>query len=243
MKRILSPVRRAIEDYNMIEEGERIAVGVSGGKDSITLLVALHQLSRFHNKKFSVVGITLDMGIEGMDISPLVEFAKEQGIELIVKKTNINEVVFKIRQEEHPCSLCALLRRGALNDTALENGIKKIALGHHFDDVVETFMLNLFFEGRLGCFRPYTYLDRKDITIIRPLIYLPEKDIKSCVKRQNYPVIFNPCEANGKTERESMKTLLKTLEITYPGLRKRLFGALQRSKIDGWKETVKARKT
>lgn len=242
MNKILSPLRRAVEDYDMISDGERIAVGVSGGKDSVTLLAALKQLSTFYPKKFEVVGITLDTGIEGMDFSPLEDFARQTGTELHIIKTNIKQVVFDIRKESNPCSLCAMLRRGALHDAAKDLGISKLALGHNYDDVSETFMLNLIYEGRLGCFRPVTYLDRKDITIIRPFIYATEKEIRGCVARNSLPVIVNPCAANGKTEREGMKNLLRELEMRYPGVNKRIYGALQRSGIDGWQETVKGRK-
>ena len=242
MNKILSPLRRAVEDYNMIEEGDHIVVGVSGGKDSITLLAALRRLQNFYPKKFSLTGITLAPGIKGMDFSPLSRFADEHDINYIIKKTNIYDVVFEIRKETNPCSLCALLRRGALNNAAIELGANKIALGHHFDDVIETFMMNLIHEGRVGCFSPVTYLDRKDITVIRPLIYATEREIRGCVKRNGFPVIFNPCPADGKTERQSMKDFLVDLEKDYPGVKKRLYGALQRSGIDGWHPTVKGRK-
>ena len=161
----------------------------------------------------------------------MAEFSRRNGIEFLVKKTRINEVVFQVRQEPHPCSLCARLRRGALNHFALENGIHKIALGHHYDDVTETFLLNLIYEGRLGCFSPVTYLDRKDVTVIRPLIYLREKEIKACAARNLLPVVQNPCQANGNTERNSIKQLIRSLETTYPNLSKQIFGALQLSLI------------
>lgn len=242
MQKILSPLRRAVEDYDMIADGERIAVGVSGGKDSVTLLAALKRLSLFYPKHFEVIGITLDTGMDGMDFSPLKRFAKEADIELHVIKTNIKQVVFDIRKESNPCSLCAMLRRGALHDAVKELGVNKLALGHHYDDVSETFMLNLIYEGRIGCFRPVTYLDRKEITVIRPLIYATEKEVRSCVARNSLPVVHNPCPANGKTEREGMKCLLQDLEDRYPGVNKRIFGALQRSGIDGWQESVRGRK-
>lgn len=242
MNKILSPLRRAVEDYGMIKNGDRIVVGVSGGKDSITLLATLKRLQAFYPEKFELIGVTLDMGIKDMDLSPLISYSEENGINLIVKKTNINEVVFDIRKEPNPCSLCALLRRGALNNAAKELGANKIALGHHADDVIETFVMNLIHEGRIGCFSPVTYLDRKDITIIRPLIYATEKEVKACVKRNGLPVIFNPCPADGKTERQAMKEFLMKLENDYNGVKKRIYGALQRSEIDGWRPTVRGRK-
>ncbi|MDF2686028.1 MAG: putative ATPase of the PP-loop superfamily implicated in cell cycle control [Clostridia bacterium] len=234
MNKVLGPIRRAIDDYSMIEEGDRIAVGVSGGKDSTMLMVALNRLSLFYPKKFSIVGITLDMGMAGMDFTPIKNIAAQEGIEYIIKPTKIADIVFNVRKESNPCSLCALMRRGALHDTALQLGIKKIALGHHYDDVLETFMLNLIHEGRIGCFRPVTFLDRKEITVIRPLIYMEERDVRSCVKRNSIPVVQNPCKANGHTERQKMKDMLKGLETDYKGVKLRIFGALQRSGIDGW---------
>lgn len=242
MDKILSPIRRAIEDYSMIKSGDRIVVGVSGGKDSVTLLAALKKLQSFYPEEFELIGVAIDPGIEGLDFSPISVFAKENGIDFIVKKTNIYDVVFNIRKETNPCSLCARLRRGALNNAAKELGANKIALGHHGDDVTETLMMNLIHEGRIGCFSPVTYLDRKEVTVIRPLIYATEKEVVGCVRRNGLPVVVNPCPEDGKTERQSMKEFLFELEKTYPGVKKRLYGALRRSGIDGWQETVKGRK-
>jgi len=234
MKRILSYVRRAIEDYNMIEEGDRIAIGVSGGKDSLTLLCALKELQRFYPKKFELEAITLDMGFKDADFSKVQKMCEKIGVNYTVKPTNIAEIVFDIRKEKNPCSLCAKLRQGALHNAALELGCRKVALAHHFDDVLETFFLSLFFEGRINCFSPVTYLDKKDIYLIRPMIYTPEKDIKGLVKRMNFPVVFNPCPANGHTKRQYMKDLIRQLNKENKGLKKRIFGAIQRSEIDGW---------
>lgn len=217
----------------MIEDGDRIAVGVSGGKDSGALLFALDQLSRFYPKKFSVFAVIIDMG-SGMDYSPLEERIRAAGIECIRKETDISKLIFEVRKEPNPCALCAVLRRGALNRTAVEHGANKVALGHHYDDVLETFLLNLIHGGRLGCFQPVTYLDRTDVTVIRPMIYVKEKDVPSFCRSCDIPVIENPCPANGFTQRQEMKDLLKNLEKKYPGLRKRIFGALQRSGLDEW---------
>ncbi|NLY43343.1 MAG: tRNA 2-thiocytidine(32) synthetase TtcA [Clostridiaceae bacterium] len=235
MKRILSYLRRAIEDYHMIEEGDRIAVGVSGGKDSLTLLLALKSLQRFYPKKFEPEAITLDMGLEGFDTSNIQKMCEELGVNYTVKQTGIGKIVFDIRKETNPCSLCAKLRRGALHNTALELGCNKVALGHHKDDVIETFFLSLFFEGRISCFSPVTYLDRKKITLIRPMIYMPEKFIRREAEKLNLPVVFNPCPANGKTKRQYMKELIRNLDRENHGLKERVFGAIQRSCIDGWK--------
>ena len=235
MKRILSYTRRAVDDYEMIHEGDKIAVGISAGKDSLTLLYALAGLRRFYPKKFELVAITVDMGFEGMDFTPIRELCEKLDVPYIVAKTEISHIIFDIRKEKNPCSLCAKMRRGALHNAAKEAGCNSVALGHHFDDVVETFMLNLFYEGRLGCFQPVTYLSRKDITVIRPMIYMPEKDIRYFANRVSLPVVKSTCPADGNTERESMKQLLHNLERENKGLRYRIFGALQRGNIDGFK--------
>lgn len=235
MKKVVSLTRRAIEDYNMIEDGDKIAVGVSGGKDSLVLLCALAELSQYYPKKFEVIALTLDMGYKA-DYSAIQSLCDKLGIEYKIKYTNIKEVVFDIRKETNPCSLCAKMRRGALNDFALECGCRKIALGHHNDDVLETFFLSLMHEGRIHCFSPVTYLDRTDLYQIRPMIYVRERDIRGVVKNHDIPVVKSLCPADGATQREYMKDLIKRLEKeSYPGLRKRLFAAIQGSAIDGWK--------
>ncbi|WP_122789567.1 tRNA 2-thiocytidine biosynthesis TtcA family protein [Intestinibacillus sp. Marseille-P6563] len=234
MQKMLSYVRRAVDHYHMIEENDRIAVGVSGGKDSLTLLVALAELRRFYPKKFEVVAITLEMGYEEMDFSAVATLCETLGVEYIRIPTQIKQIVFDIRKEENPCSLCAKLRRGALHEAALAAGCKKVALGHHFDDVVETYMLSLFYEGRISCFKPVTFLDRKGVTLIRPLLYVPEYYVKSFARRHELPIVHNPCPADGSTKREEVKVLLKDLEKQFPGLRDRVFGAIQRYPLDGW---------
>ena len=226
MQKMLSYVRRAVDHYNMIKEGDRVAVGVSGGKDSLALLVALTQLSRFYPEKFEVVAITLEMGYDEMDFSPVQALCDRLGVEYIRVPTQIGPIIFDIRHEENPCALCAKMRRGALHDAARKAGCNKVALGHHFDDVVETYMLSLFYEGRISCFQPVTYLDRADITLIRPL--------RSFAKRHELPIVHNPCPADGNTKRQEIKELLKNLETTMPGLRERIFGAMQRYPLDGW---------
>ena len=235
-KLLLSYARRAVDDYEMINEGDKIAVGVSAGKDSLALLVALAQMRRFYPKKFTLIAITVDMGFEGMDLSPIKTFCEELDVEYHVVPTQISKIIFDIRKEKNPCSLCAKMRRGALHTAAKELGCNKVALGHHFDDVVETFMLNLFYEGRLGCFRPVTYLSRIDLHLIRPLIYMPEKDVRYFASKVELPVIKSPCPADKNTERERMKELLHGLERENKGLRYRIFGAIQRGNIDGFHE-------
>ncbi|MCQ2426816.1 MAG: tRNA 2-thiocytidine(32) synthetase TtcA [Clostridia bacterium] len=235
-RRLLSYTRRAVEDYEMIKEGDVIAVGISGGKDSLTTLVALSALSRFYPKHFTVKAITVDMGLEGMDFSGVSALCESLGVEYIIHKTDISKIVFDVRKEQNPCSLCAKMRRGALNDAAIRAGCSKVALGHHFDDVVETFMLNLFFEGRIGTFRPVTYLSRCGITVIRPLVYMPEKDVRYFASKAGLPVVKTTCPADGNTEREEMKQLLARLDREHRGLRHRIFGAILRGEIDGFRK-------
>lgn len=234
MKKIVGLMRRAVEDYNMIEEGERIAVGVSGGKDSLMLLCALSKLAEFYPKKFEVVAITLDMGFSGMDFSPVSKLCEELKVEYHIDKTDIKKIVFDIRKEKNPCALCANLRRGALHSAAKERGISKIALGHHFDDAVDTFMLSLIYEGRLGGFSPKTYLDRRDITLIRPLIYVEEKDIKNYVNKNSLPVVKSTCTVDGNSKRQYIKDLISYIDTDSPEVKKRLFTAMRNS-LNGWK--------
>jgi tRNA(Ile)-lysidine synthase TilS/MesJ len=235
IKRVLSYTRRAVDDYEMIREGDKIAVGVSAGKDSLTLLCALAALKRFYPKKFELCAITVDMGFEGADFSSIAKLCEELDVPYHVVPTEIQKIIFEVRKEKNPCSLCAKMRRGALHTAAKELGCNTVALGHHFDDVVETFMLNLFFEGRLGCFQPVTYLSRMDIRLIRPMIYMPEKDVRYFSNGANLPVIKSPCPADGNTQREEMKQLLAKLDRENKGLRYRIFGAIQRGQIDGFK--------
>ena len=232
MQRVLSYVRRAIDDYNMIDDGDKIAVGVSGGKDSVTLALALNALRRFYPKKFDVVPIMLDMGFKDADFSALSKLFSEHGMDLIIKKTDIAEIIFDIRKEDNPCSLCAKMRRGALHDAAKEVGCNKVSLGHHFDDVIETFFLCLFYEGRLSCFSPVTYLDRKDITVIRPLIYMNESDVIGFVNRNNIITVKNPCPADGKTKRQEIKELISLLSADSNGLKDRVFTALKNGLVN-----------
>lgn len=244
MKHLLSHVRRCVEDYDMIQSGDRIAVGISGGKDSLCLLYALAQLQRFYPHPFQLEAITLDMGFEGMDFSRIRALCETMEVPYHVIKTDIAPVIFEARQESNPCSLCAKMRRGALHDAALQQGCKKVALGHHFDDAIETFFLSLFFEGRINCFSPVTYLDRKDITLIRPMLYLKEREVVKLKEKYQFPVVHNPCPVDGHTKRQYIKETLKKLEHENPGLRDRFFGAIQRSELEGWKpvRTEKRRK-
>ncbi len=237
MQNMLSLVRGCVDGYKMIEPGEVIAVGVSGGKDSLTLLAVLSEMRRFYPGGFSLHAVSLDMGFEGADFGAVRAFCDAVNVPYTVKKTDIKHVVFDVRRESNPCSLCAKMRRGSLNTAALELGAKKVALGHHFDDAVETFMMSLIYEGKVGCFRPVTYLDRTDVTQIRPMLFVREAQIKSFARRMELPVMFNPCPADKHTKREEIKQLLSTLELTYPNLRDNIFGGMQRSEIPGWKKT------
>ena len=234
MQEILGLVRRCVDHYHMIEEGDRIAVGVSGGKDSLALLVALANLRRFYPKHYDVVAITLVMGYEEMDFSAVQALCDSLGVEYIRVPTQIKQIVFDIRQEENPCSLCAKLRRGALSTAMNEHGIRKIALGHHYDDAVETMLMSLIFEGRLGCFQPVTYLSRTDVTQIRPLLYVKERQVVNAAKRLELPIVENPCPANGETRRQEIKELIASLEGRYPDLKQKIFGAMQRYPLYGW---------
>lgn len=235
MQKILSAVRKAVDEYGMIETGDRIAVGISGGKDSLLLLLALKELQRFYPKSFEVMGISIDMGFEGMDYSPIQTLCDERGISYQVIKTDIAEIIFDLRKEPNPCSLCAKLRRGALNDAAKAAGCNKVALGHHHDDAVETFMMNLIYEGRIGCFSPVTYLDRTDVTVIRPMLYLTEGEVKRIEKSVLLPVVQNKCPADGHTKREYIKTLLHDLEQEVQGTKVRIQHAMEKAELDGWK--------
>lgn len=236
MRKILSRTRAAVDDYKMIQDGDKIAVGVSGGKDSVMLLKALCDLKRFYPADFQIVAITLDMRFDNQDgdFTPIQKLCDEYGIEYVIQKTDLYEMIFNIRKEECPCSLCARMRRGILHDTAKQLGCNKIALGHHLDDAAETFMMNLLIESRIGCFAPVTYLSRRDITMIRPLVYVRETAVEQAIERLNLPVIESKCPANEKTKREDAKILLQKLSDEYGDVPERIIGAMQRASIDRW---------
>jgi tRNA(Ile)-lysidine synthase TilS/MesJ len=223
----------------MIEDGDRIAVGISAGKDSLTLLCALAAMRRFYPKKYELVAITVGMGFEGMDFSPIRAFCESLDVEYHVVNTEISKIIFDVRKEKNPCSLCAKMRRGALHDAAKEFGCNKVALGHHFDDVVDTFMLNLFYEGRIGTFSPVTYLSNTDLYLIRPMIYMPESEVVYFTNRTTLPVIKSPCPADKNTKRETMKQMLAREEKLNRGLKYRIFGAIVRAGIDGYRDVGK----
>ena len=221
----------------MIEAGDKVAIGVSAGKDSLALLCALAELRRFYPIPFELHAVTIDMGFaEKMDFTPIRQLCEELNVPYTIVPTEISKIIFDVRQESSPCSLCAKMRRGALHNAAKELGCNVVALGHHFDDAVETFMLNLFFEGRIGCFSPVSYLTRTELRLIRPLIYLPEKDVRYFANKAELPVVKSPCPADGNTQREEMKQLLARLERENKGLRYRIFGAMQRGEVSGFRE-------
>ena len=238
MNKILSLTRRCVEDYDMIQPGDTIAVGVSGGKDSLVLLTALAELRKFYPIPFQVVAITLDMGHadgrEGMDFSAVAEYCKKLDVPYTIISSEIHHVIFDLRKEKNPCSMCAKMRRGALHNAIKDMGITKIALGHHYDDAIETFFLSLFYEGRLSCFQPVTFLDRTGITQIRPLLYCGEILVRHTAERLNMPVVFNPCPADGNTKRQEIKELIYELQGRYPGLKARVFGSMQRLPLPEW---------
>lgn len=229
-----SIVRRGVDDFHMIEEGDVIAVGVSGGKDSLVLLRSLAHLRTYYPKHFNLEAITLELGFPNMDYSPVSKLCQEMGVPYTLIKTDIREIVFDVRQEENPCSLCSKMRRGALNDAIKARGVNKLALGHHNDDVIETFMMSLIYEGRLSCFKPVTYMSRADVWQIRPMIYAGEKRIASLCGSLGLPVVENTCSQDKESKRHEIKELIAGLQATYPDLKSKIFGAILRLPLDGW---------
>ena len=233
MQRLMGLVRRCVEDYNMIEDGDKIAVGVSGGKDSLVLLKLLAALRGYHNKAFTLEAVTIDMGL-GMDYSGIEALCEELEVPYTVVKTEIGPIIFDYRKEKNPCSMCAKMRRGALNQALLDQGCNKLALGHHYDDAVETFLMSLIYEGRISCFQPVTHLDRTGITQIRPMLYIHEKTVDAFARRMELPVLENRCPVDKHTKREEVKELIFNLVKEYPDLKERIFGAMQRYPLEAW---------
>lgn len=233
MQKLIGLVRRCVQDYHMIQEGDRIGVGVSGGKDSVALLTLLAELRKFNDKAFAVEAITIDMGL-GMDYSSIARLCEKLDVQYHLIKTEIGPIIFDHRKEKNPCSMCAKMRRGALNQAILDRGMNKLALGHHYDDAVETFLMSLIYEGRISCFQPVTDLDRTGIVQIRPMLYIHEKTVDSFVTRSQLPVITNRCPVDKYTKREEIKQLIYDLSATYPDLKERIFGAMQRLPLPEW---------
>lgn len=229
MQKILGQLRRAVNDYNMIQDGDRIAVGISGGKDSIALLTALAQYRKFSPAKFDIVPINISVGFDGVDeneVEACKKYIQDLGLELIIEKTQIKQIVFDERKESNPCSLCSKMRRGALNTVAISHNCNKLALGHHADDVIDTFLLSLIYEGRLSTFAPISYMSRSDMTLIRPFIYVLEKEVKSVTKKYNMPIIHNPCPEDKHTQREEVKELIDMIENKFGYCKDRMLSAI-----------------
>ena len=241
MQKILGQVRRCVEDYHMIDAGDTVAVGVSGGKDSLVTLTALARLRAFYPIPFTVRAITLETGAPGMSFDAVADLCRQLEVPYTRIQVPVYQIIFEERREKNPCSLCAKLRRGSLNTALTERGIHKIALGHHYDDAVETLLMNLLFEGRIGCFQPVTYLDRTGVTQIRPLLYCHEDDIRRVALREELPIVHNPCPMDGHSRRQEVKELIASLEQRYPDLKQKLFGSLQRYPLYGWDLTKEER--
>ena len=233
MQRLMGLVRRCVDDYDMIKAGDRIAVGVSGGKDSLVLLVLLAGLKKYFNKPFDLEAITIDMGL-GMDYSGIQALCDKLEVPYTVVKTEIGPIIFDHRKEKNPCSMCSKMRRGALNQAILDKGFNVLALGHHYDDAVETFMMSLIYEGRISCFQPVTNLDRTGVIQIRPMLYIHEKTVDNFAQRMELPILENRCPVDKYTKREEIKQLVYDLSATYPDLRERIFGAMQRFPLPEW---------
>ena len=233
MQKLMGLVRRCVDDYHMIEAGDKIAVGVSGGKDSLVLLVLLAGLREYFNKPFQLEAVTIDMGL-GMDYSAIEKLCEDLNVPYTIVKTEIAPIIFDHRKEKNPCSMCAKMRRGALNQAILDRGCNKLALGHHYDDAVETFVMSLIYEGRISCFQPVTDLDRTGITQIRPMLYIHEKTVDNFARRLELPVVENRCPVDKETKREEIKQLIFGLSQTYPDLKERIFGAMQRYPLPEW---------
>lgn len=234
MQKILGYMRKAIEDYNMIDEGDKISVCLSGGKDSTTMLMGFKALQRFYPKKFDIIAVTVDPGFEFFNTQLLEDVCKKLDVPFFCEESHIKEIVFDIRDEKNPCSLCANLRRGIINSVAIREGCNKIALGHNEDDVLETFLLNLFYTGSISTFAPVSYMDRSKMTLIRPLIYAPEKDIRKFVKKNDIEIMPKACPMDGVSKREDMKEMIKNMQVDIPHIRANLYGAIRRSNIKGW---------
>ena len=242
LQRLLSHVRKAVDDYSLIDDGDKIAVGISGGKDSLTLLYALSSLRRFYPNHFDICAVTVDLGFGNLDLEPIRSLCDFLKVQYTIIHTDIAKIVFEDRKETNPCSLCAKMRKGALNEKIKEMGFDKVAYAHHKDDVVETMLLSLIYEGRFHTFAPKTYLDRMDVTVIRPLLYVKEADVIGFTNKMNLPVCKSPCPADGNTKREYAKKMLHELELETPGTRERMFTAIVNSGMHGWPEVIPHRR-
>ncbi len=236
LQKLLSYTRKAVDEYSMIQEGDHVTVGISGGKDSLTLLYALHGLKRFYPNRFELSALTVDLGFEETDFSSIQKLCDEMEIPYHIVKSEIGHILFDVRKETNPCSLCAKMRKGALNEQAKVIGANKVAYAHHKDDIIETMLLSLIYEGRFHSFSPKTYLDRMDLTVIRPMMFVDEADVIGFKNKYNLPVVTNPCPVDGFTKRQYAKDLLKQLNQENPGVRERMFHAILNGNIKGWPE-------
>lgn len=236
LQQVFSYVRKAVDDYDMIQENDKIAIGISGGKDSLTLLYALHGLQRFYPKHFSIHAVTVDLGFQNLNLDEIKALCRSLEVEYHIVETDIAKIIFEDRKETNPCSLCAKMRKGALNDAVKAIGCNKVAYAHHKDDVVETMVMSLIFEGRFHTFSPVTYLDRTGLTVIRPLLYMNEADVIGFINKYQVPVVKSPCPADGNTKREYIKELLKHLNQENPGVKERMFTAIHSSALKGWSD-------
>ncbi len=235
LQQLLSYTRRAVDDYHMIQEGDKIAVGISGGKDSLAMLYALHGLKRFYPHPFEIHAVTVDLGFDNLNLTKIQALCEELDVEYSIVKTDIAQIIFEDRKEKNPCSLCAKMRKGALNEAIKKAGCNKVAYAHHKDDVVVTMLMSLIYEGRFHTFSPVTYLDRMDLTVIRPLIYMNEADVIGFVHKYEIPVVKSPCPADGYTKRQYAEELLAQLNKENPGVKERMFSAIQNGSMEGWK--------
>lgn len=234
LQRLLSLTRKAVDDYQMIQAGDKIAVGISGGKDSLTLLYAMENLRRFYPKKFSLIAITVDLGYEGFDLTEVRKLCENLDVEYHVVPTEIAKIIFSDKNESSPCSLCAKMRKGALNQAIKELGCNKVAYAHHMDDMIETMFLSMIFEGRFYSFSPVTFLDGMELTVIRPMMYVSEAEVKGFRNKYNLPVVTNPCPVDGATKRQYAKDLIRQINLDHPGAKKRMFTAILDGNIPGW---------
>lgn len=234
-QRLLSHIRKIVDEYNLIEDGDKIAVGISAGKDSMTLVYALNELRKFYPKKFDIIGVTVSLGFDNFDLTPVKSFCCQNEIEYVVVDTNIREIVFDIRKEKNPCSLCAKMRKGAIVDEAIRLGCNKLAYGHNKDDIIETLFMSMFYEGRIGTFTPKTYLEGKNIYSIKPMISVPERDVIGFVNKYNIPVIKSPCTVDGDTKREETKNFVKEQRKNYDKFDEKIYNAIINSNIDGFR--------
>lgn len=234
LQRLLSLTRKAVDDYQMIQAGDKIAVGISGGKDSLTLLYAMANLRRFYPKKFSLIAITVDLGYEGFDLTEVRKLCENLDVEYHVVPTEIAKIIFSDKNESSPCSLCAKMRKGALNQAIKELGCNKVAYAHHMDDMIETMFLSMIFEGRFYSFSPVTFLDGMELTVIRPMMYVSEAEVKGFRNKYNLPVVTNPCPVDGATKRQYAKDLIRQINLDHPGAKKRMFTAILDGNILGW---------